>query len=59
MSDQTNATAHPSERTTTLTLPLTRREVIIALYAAAAKARKGRDESSPWTEVQLRDGALD
>lgn len=57
--DVPTETIPTSKTPNVLTIPLTRKEAIIALYAAVAKARKGRTDDSPWTEVTLRDGALD
>lgn len=43
----------------TLMLPLSRREVILALMAAVASKRKAELKTSGWTQISLADGALD
>ena len=57
--DRTDSTVNQYAEARTLMVPLTRRECILALYAAVgAKKRKDLPESA-WTQVQLSDGALD
>jgi len=43
----------------TLVLPLTRREAILALFAAVSAKRRKDIQDSHWTTVVLSDGALD
>lgn len=54
--DNAQSTGNPGK---VLMLPLTRREAILALYAAVnAKKKKDLPEST-WTQITLSDGALD
>lgn len=56
-------TAQPAQPTGAgskeLMLPLTRREAILALHAAAGKKRGKELPDSAWSRIVISDGALD
>lgn len=57
--DPTNDIRSGKTEGTVLMLPLTRREAILALYAAVATKKRKELPESGWTQITLNDGALD